>query len=182
MLTKSPRALSRFICTLEAPYCTLRSKFNREEAMAKSRGRLYLCMCLAAALASFLAGLMVGKCTNPSPWAQGRGSSSEKDRAGLSRPAELSLSADGELPEFQPNWKPNGIWAFLIKCDRNPDLSNAHSVQGTDQGCWKNNSELSLSAGMKMVISVPSIMNELKLVIKEKYLQHCKNCPSLNIY
>ncbi|KAM7086180.1 N-acetylated-alpha-linked acidic dipeptidase 2 isoform 2-T3 [Molossus nigricans] len=60
MLTKSPRALSRFICTLEAPYCTLRSKFNREEAMARSRGRLYLCMCLAAALASFLAGLMVG--------------------------------------------------------------------------------------------------------------------------
>ncbi|XP_016062294.1 PREDICTED: N-acetylated-alpha-linked acidic dipeptidase 2 [Miniopterus natalensis] len=28
--------------------------------MAKSRGRLYLCMCLAAALASFLAGFMVG--------------------------------------------------------------------------------------------------------------------------
>ncbi|XP_036114405.1 N-acetylated-alpha-linked acidic dipeptidase 2 isoform X2 [Molossus molossus] len=28
--------------------------------MARSRGRLYLCMCLAAALASFLAGLMVG--------------------------------------------------------------------------------------------------------------------------
>ncbi|EPQ07184.1 N-acetylated-alpha-linked acidic dipeptidase 2 [Myotis brandtii] len=60
MLSASPRALSWFLCTLEAPYSSLRSELSREEAMAKSRGRLYLCMCLAAALASFLAGFMVG--------------------------------------------------------------------------------------------------------------------------
>lgn len=74
-----PRALSRLIRTLEAPGRSLRSKFSREEAMAKSRGRLYLCMCLAAALASFLAGFMVGKwpCALPER-ARGSGSSAGK--------------------------------------------------------------------------------------------------------
>nr|XP_023501353.1 N-acetylated-alpha-linked acidic dipeptidase 2-like isoform X1 [Equus caballus] len=44
----------------EASHCSRRPKVSAQEAMAKSRGRLYLWMCLAAALASFLAGFMVG--------------------------------------------------------------------------------------------------------------------------
>ncbi|XP_006160400.1 N-acetylated-alpha-linked acidic dipeptidase 2 [Tupaia chinensis] len=44
----------------DAPDGSRRPKLSPEEAMAKSRGRLYLWMCLAAALASFLAGFMVG--------------------------------------------------------------------------------------------------------------------------
>ena len=78
VLCGSPRALPQFICTSQAPYSRLRSKLSREEAMAKSRGRLYLWMCLAAALASFLVGFLVGECTNPLPAAQGGRSSAEK--------------------------------------------------------------------------------------------------------
>uniref|UniRef100_A0A8C4M5F2 N-acetylated-alpha-linked acidic dipeptidase 2 n=1 Tax=Equus asinus TaxID=9793 RepID=A0A8C4M5F2_EQUAS len=44
----------------EASHCSRRPKVSAQEAMAKSRGRLYLWMCLAAALASFLAGFTVG--------------------------------------------------------------------------------------------------------------------------
>lgn len=119
MLSASPRALSWFLCTLEAPYSSLRSKLSREEAMAKSRGRLYLCMCLAAALASFLAGFMVGKCANPSPQPRAAAARQGKrglDCAGVLPPAELISVRDGEPAEFQPNQKPNGTqWAFLIK-------------------------------------------------------------------
>ncbi|XP_063498094.1 N-acetylated-alpha-linked acidic dipeptidase 2-like [Symphalangus syndactylus] len=43
----------------EAHQCSRRPKLSPQEAMAKSRGRLYLWMCLAAALASFLVGFMV---------------------------------------------------------------------------------------------------------------------------
>ncbi|XP_047282124.1 N-acetylated-alpha-linked acidic dipeptidase 2 isoform X2 [Homo sapiens] len=44
----------------EARECSRRPKLGPQEAMAESRGRLYLWMCLAAALASFLMGFMVG--------------------------------------------------------------------------------------------------------------------------
>lgn len=72
---------------------------------------------------------------------------------------------DGELPECQLNWKPNGMhWAFLLKCDRNPDLLNAPWVQGTAKSCSEN-SERSVSAGMNMEVSVTCIINESKLVI-----------------
>lgn len=96
MLSASPRALSWFLCTLEAPYSSLRSKLSREEAMAKSRGRLYLCMCLAAALASFLAGFMVGKCANPSP--QPRAAAARQGKRGwtvLASSRRLSSSQSG---------------------------------------------------------------------------------------
>lgn len=86
MLSASPRALSWFLCTLEAPYGSVRSKLSREEAMAKSRGRLYLCMCLAAALASFLAGFMVGKCANPCPQLRAAAALQEKNGVGLCWP------------------------------------------------------------------------------------------------
>lgn len=95
MLSESPRVLSWFLCTLEAPCCSARSKLSRQEAMAKSRGRLYLCMCLAAALASFLAGFMVGKCADPCPQLSRAAALQEKTGlgcAGLLGPAELSLS------------------------------------------------------------------------------------------
>lgn len=120
MLSASPRALSWFLGTPEAPYSSLRSKLRREEAMAKSRGRLYLGMCLAAALASFLAGFLVGKCANPAPspgqLRLGAAGKPGLDCAGLLPPAELISVRDGELPQFQPNRKPNGTqWAFLIK-------------------------------------------------------------------
>uniref|UniRef100_A0A3Q2HEZ4 N-acetylated alpha-linked acidic dipeptidase 2 n=1 Tax=Equus caballus TaxID=9796 RepID=A0A3Q2HEZ4_HORSE len=49
-----------FFRSPEASHCSRRPKVSAQEAMAKSRGRLYLWMCLAAALASFLAGFMVG--------------------------------------------------------------------------------------------------------------------------
>ncbi|XP_055137341.2 N-acetylated-alpha-linked acidic dipeptidase 2-like [Symphalangus syndactylus] len=52
-------ARSVFLCSPEAHQCSRRPKLSPQEAMAKSRGRLYLWMCLAAALASFLVGFMV---------------------------------------------------------------------------------------------------------------------------
>ncbi|KAF5926063.1 hypothetical protein HPG69_010085, partial [Diceros bicornis minor] len=58
--TGSASARSLFFRSPEAPYGRRRPKLSPEEAMAKSRGRLYLWMCLAAAIASFLVGFMVG--------------------------------------------------------------------------------------------------------------------------
>lgn len=92
-------ALSRFICTLEAPHSSLRSKLSGEEAMARSRGRLYLWMCLAAALASFLAGFMVGKCTNPFP---------ERGETGLG-----CAGLAGRLARSQSGWRTPGVSARL---------------------------------------------------------------------
>lgn len=74
--------------------------------MAKSKGRLYLGMCLAAALASFLAGFTVGKCTSRFPGA------GERPRS-TPGPTVLGSCArpggDVELSEFHPDRKPNGI-------------------------------------------------------------------------
>lgn len=91
--------LSRFICTLQAPHSSLRSKLSGEEAMARSRGRLYLWMCLAAALASFLAGFMVGKCTNPFP---------ERGETGLG-----CAGLAGRLARSQSGWRTPGVSARL---------------------------------------------------------------------
>ncbi|XP_012887551.1 PREDICTED: N-acetylated-alpha-linked acidic dipeptidase 2 isoform X2 [Dipodomys ordii] len=49
----------------EACNLILHSNLRAQEAMAKSRGRLYLWMCLTAALAFFLAGFTVGWFTKP---------------------------------------------------------------------------------------------------------------------
>lgn len=119
MLSASPRALSWFLCSLEAPYSSLRSKLSREEAMAKARGRLYLCMCLAAALASFLAGFMVGKCANPRP--QPRAAAALQAKWGWAVLASSGLLSSASVRDCQPNWK---HWAFLTKCYRSPGLLN----------------------------------------------------------
>lgn len=114
-LTASLSALFLFSCCPEARYSSLRSKLSRKEAMEKSKGRLYLWMCLAAALASFLAGFLVGKCPNPfslSPVLSLFRSEIPIRLCWLHPPAELSRG--GELREFQPNWKPNGMHSGLL--------------------------------------------------------------------
>ncbi|XP_059786581.1 N-acetylated-alpha-linked acidic dipeptidase 2 isoform X3 [Balaenoptera ricei] len=60
-----PGARSLFALIPEARSGSRRLLLSPEEAMAKSRGRLYLGMCLAAALASFLGGFMVGWLSKP---------------------------------------------------------------------------------------------------------------------
>lgn len=109
-LAASLSALFLLSCYPETRYRSLRSKLSRKEAMEKSKGRLYLWMCLAAALASFLAGFLVGKCPNPFPLCPGLPLLRTENRVRqcwLHPPAELSRG--GELREFQPNWKPNGM-------------------------------------------------------------------------
>ncbi|XP_028023971.2 N-acetylated-alpha-linked acidic dipeptidase 2 isoform X1 [Balaenoptera acutorostrata] len=60
-----PGARSLFALIPEARSGSRRLLLSPEEAMAKSRGRLHLGMCLAAALASFLGGFMVGWLSKP---------------------------------------------------------------------------------------------------------------------
>lgn len=113
-LTASLSAHFLFSCYPEARYSSLRSKLSRKEAMEKSKGRLYLWMCLAAVLASFLAGFLVGKCPNPFPLSTGLSLLLTENRVRLCwlhPPAELSPG--GEHREFQPNWKPNGMHSGL---------------------------------------------------------------------
>ena len=123
------RALTTFpgcsllVCRLEA-----RSgqppKLGPQGGMAKSRGRLYLWMCLAAVLASFLAGFMVGKyeprvprapCPQRGAGASGSDAGEETQKAW--RPWRGSLSC-GQPRGIQPSWNPGGMTlTFLIKCD-----------------------------------------------------------------
>lgn len=87
--------------------------------MATSRACLYLGMCVAAALASFLAGFMAGKCA-PLPGAGWRcalprwGARRESLEGCVGFPEPRALQLRG----VQPTWKPNGMHlTFLMRCD-----------------------------------------------------------------
>lgn len=106
-LAKSLWALFLFICSPEATLRSRRSKRSREEAMAKSKGRLYLWMCLAAALASFLAGFTVGKCTDRFPRAPESSRGEPRGRlcwAACARPRRrISARPETEWNAFGPS-------------------------------------------------------------------------------
>lgn len=108
-----PGALSLFALIPEARSGSRHLLLSPEEAMAKSRGCLYLWVCLAAALASFLGGFMVGKCTDPFP-----GSLQPPRRKAVEPGAEELGCALGagpaELLEFQPNRKLSGMHFGLL--------------------------------------------------------------------
>lgn len=116
------RALSALlVCRLEAG--SFRSpKLCPQGAMATSRGRLYLWMYLAAALASFLAGFMVGKyepllpsaglALVPAAWGGARGS---LEAVQLGSPSSLRVTNAADFSRTGSRME--CILTFLMKCD-----------------------------------------------------------------
>ncbi|XP_059874098.1 N-acetylated-alpha-linked acidic dipeptidase 2 isoform X2 [Delphinus delphis] len=150
-----PGALSLFALIPEARSGSRHLLLSPEEAMAKSRGRLHLWVCLAAALASFLGGFMVGWLSKPLKETATSGDTHQNLRWKLVSEMKAEniksfLRSFTELPhlagteqnlllakKIQTQWKKSGLdSAKLVHYDvllSYPNETNANYISITDE-------------------------------------------------